>query len=318
MRIRLGTVSPVLSGFLFATLFGTGFAFGQSDSRSPVAQSVGKVLVTVNGEPITEGDLEFLYLSRRIPENVRPTIRKQFIDLLIDQRLMQAFLSQRKATAEPAQVQSLVERIHAIIGRGGNEPGKVLAELGYDEARLRRELALPLAWQTHVDRIVTGQQMRAYWEKHRFELDGTEVRASQILIKLSADAAPEEFEQAEKKLQALREDIVAGRTTFAEAARQHSEAPSSENGGDLGVFPYRGRMPVVYSQAAFPLKKGEVSQPFRSQFGVHLVTITDRRPGQLSLEDVRPQVQHEIARQVWDDLVKREREKARIVWQEEP
>ena len=59
---------------------------------------------------------------------------------------------------------------------------------------------------------------------------------------------------------------------------------------------------------------GEVSQPFRTRFGVHLLTVTKRRAGQLSLEDVRTQVFKVLANQEWNRIVGEERKLAKIEW----
>ncbi len=73
-------------------------------------------------------------------------------------------------------------------------------------------------------------------------------------------------------------------------------------------------MPAPFSQAAFPLKTGEVSQPLRTRFGIHLLTVTARRAGQLSLEDVRKQVFNRLSNQEWDRIVGAERKRAKIEW----
>jgi peptidyl-prolyl cis-trans isomerase C len=76
-------------------------------------------------------------------------------------------------------------------------------------------------------------------------------------------------------------------------------------------------MPESISRVAFQLKKGDISEPFRTSFGMHLLTVTDRRPGQLSLEDVRPIVLEAISDDLWRDTVRDLREKARIEWAEQ-
>jgi parvulin-like peptidyl-prolyl isomerase len=112
----------------------------------------------------------------------------------------------------------------------------------------------------------------------------------------------------------VRSEVAAGRSTFAEAARRHSSSPSGKHGGDLVIFAYRGRLPVVISSVAFSLQPGEISQPFRTGFGVHLVTVTERRAGELSLEDVRELVLDQISRELWSKQVQAERKTARIQW----
>jgi parvulin-like peptidyl-prolyl isomerase len=73
-------------------------------------------------------------------------------------------------------------------------------------------------------------------------------------------------------------------------------------------------MPADVCRVTFALKKGEVSQPFRTPFGVHIYTVTDIRPGNLSLEDVRSQVIRHVASELWDQLVAQARKTAKIEW----
>ena len=95
-------------------------------------------------------------------------------------------------------------------------------------------------------------------------LDVTEVRASHVLVKTRAEAIN------------LKKDIKDGKITFEEAARNYSLCPSSQNGGDLGFF-NRKQMVQQFSDAAFDLKVGEISDPVGTKFGWHLIKTTAKR-----------------------------------------
>ncbi|MDY6777211.1 MAG: peptidylprolyl isomerase [Candidatus Nanohaloarchaea archaeon] len=90
-----------------------------------------------------------------------------------------------------------------------------------------------------------------------------EIRASHILVN--------DKQQAEQLKQALESG-----SDFAELARNHSQGPSSENGGDLGYFG-KGEMAKPFERAAFDLEVGEVSDPVKTEFGWHLIKKTDER-----------------------------------------
>ncbi len=87
------------------------------------------------------------------------------------------------------------------------------------------------------------------------------IRASHILVKTEEEA---------KK---LLEEIKNG-ADFAKLASEHSMCPSGRDGGDLRFFG-RGMMVKPFEDAAFALKKGEVSEPVETQFGWHLIKLTD-------------------------------------------
>lgn len=92
----------------------------------------------------------------------------------------------------------------------------------------------------------------------------TEVRASHILVS--------NMHQAEQ----IRNDILQGTNTFEYYAKLYSKCPSGQNGGDLGYF-RRGQMVPQFEIVAFNLPVGEISKPVWTQFGWHLIKVTDRR-----------------------------------------
>lgn len=88
------------------------------------------------------------------------------------------------------------------------------------------------------------------------------VRASHILV---------ETEQEAKDLMAQ----IKNAEDFAKLAAEHSLCPSGANGGDLGFFG-RGMMVKPFEDAAFELETGEVSDPVQTQFGWHLILVTEK------------------------------------------
>lgn len=276
---------------------------------STAAPAQDTPVANVNGTSITEKQLEFLYITRRIPDNRRADVRQAFLDELIDRTLISAFLDSRKVEASQIALDHQVKFLEQFIRKRGEEPDKFLIRIGYSKESLRAELAVPLRWDAYVRKILTAEQLRAYWNSHRPTLDGTQLRAAHILRKIP-DGTDETALRAE--LAALRKTIQDGSQSFADAARAASEAPTAEQGGDIGFVPYRGRMHPAFSNALFALKPGEISEPVRTPFGLHLITITDTKPGQLSLEDVRREVLTRMGQDIRAKLVAAERKKATI------
>lgn len=288
------------------------FLTGQNAAANQPGDAMA--VVTVNGTTITKADITSAMRVRDIPENLQPTLRKVFAERLIDERLMQAFLTDRKVTVSKEQLDAAVERAYAGIRRAGKKPEDVLKARGIDEAAYRRQLSLPLAWNLYARQIITNREIRQRFQQRRPEFDGTKLRASQIVLTLPKDADESSRKKAIATLEQIRSDITAGKITFAEAAKKHSKSPSGKNGGDIGVFAFRGTMPTAITKVAFSLKDKEVSKPFVSPFGVHILQVTERKPGQLSLEDVRPEIFSQLAKEHWNEIVAGLRKSARIEW----
>lgn len=90
-----------------------------------------------------------------------------------------------------------------------------------------------------------------------------EVRASHILV------------SSEQEARDLKSRIVSGED-FAKVARENSQCPSGQSGGDLGFFG-KGMMVPEFEQAAFASGVGQVSEPVKTQFGYHLIKVTEQR-----------------------------------------
>ena len=91
----------------------------------------------------------------------------------------------------------------------------------------------------------------------------TFVKASHLLVKTEEEALK------------LKEEIAAGKE-FAKAAQEVSLCPSGQNGGDLGYFT-KGQMVKEFEDACFSMEVGEVSAPIKTQFGYHLIHLTDKK-----------------------------------------
>lgn len=123
--------------------------------------------------------------------------------------------------------------------------------------------------------------------KEAYDRSAMEVNASHILIRVSPDASPADSLAALERISAARNEILAGKD-FETVARAYSEDPSvAQNGGNLGYFSAFA-MVYTFENAAYDTPVGEVSEPFRTQFGYHLVKVLDRRksPGEIEVSHI--------------------------------
>ena len=120
---------------------------------------------------------------------------------------------------------------------------------------------------------------------------GEQRRASHILIKLAPDADTATREAAHKKAEKILAEVKAAPDKFAELAKKYSEdVGSAAKGGDLGLFG-RGMMVKGFEDAAFALKAGETSGIVETEFGLHIIRVTEVQPERVRpLEDVRKEL----------------------------
>jgi peptidyl-prolyl cis-trans isomerase SurA len=113
--------------------------------------------------------------------------------------------------------------------------------------------------------------------KQAYQRSLTELNGWHILINCPPEASPEDSLLAWKKARDIRERIIQGEP-FEQVARSASDDPSVKiNGGNLGYFTVF-QMIMPFEDAAYNLKKGEISQPVRTPYGFHIITVTARRP----------------------------------------
>jgi len=284
-------------------------AVAQTAARAPGRSTV---LVRVDGLSLTQGELEDRFKARRVPVELQPKVRAEFIEQLIDERLLRRFLASQKITVNPDEVEVQVQQLLQLLSPDDQRKLN-LAEFGYTEKTLREELSLPLLWRNYLNKTLTADDYLQRFEAQKSRYDGTRVRARQILKKVNTREPSPELTAARQELGKIREQIVSGSVKFAAAAAQHSDAPSRDKGGDVGLFSaHDGLLPKTVSAAAFELKIGEVSPVVESPFGLHLIEVSEILPGDLSPEDARPQIAEDLSRELWTKTVADLRSKAKI------
>jgi peptidyl-prolyl cis-trans isomerase D len=164
--------------------------------------------------------------------------------------------------------------------------------------------------QTFTDQVtVEESEIQDYFDQHRDQFPKEKrIKARHILFKVPPGGDPEKEQEVKKRAEEVLQKIKEG-ADFAAMARQYSEEPgAAENGGDLGYFT-KGKMVEPFEKAAFSLKKGEVSDLVRTEFGYHIIKVEDVL-GENPYEEAKPGIQtilkrekaQEVARQRADEV----------------
>ena len=271
--------SSLLAGLLFFVL-----PAGAQDTGFVV----DKIIAKVDNYIVLKSELEIgyqAYLSEGNPASEEA--RCELFNRLILNKLMVAKAEIDSVVVLDLEVDNNTEqRMAMILQSSGNSPeqlervyGKSMEQI---KLELRDQIREQLIAREMTSRItkgltVTPAEIKKFYNKipqDSLPFYSSDVEVAQIVRIAKVSASQED--EARKKLLDLRERILKGES-FAELAMKNSEDPSAQyNGGDLG-YVGRGAMVPQFEAMAFRLKVGEISQPFKSDFGFHILQLLDRR-----------------------------------------
>jgi peptidyl-prolyl cis-trans isomerase C len=253
-------------------------------------------VAVVNGEPIPRTLFDEAMKQR--PPVVTPLtaaqqrqIKEAIVALLVDETLVRQFLKKNAPPVDPAEIAKQMESLQKGLEGQGKTVAEYCKETKQTEAQVRANLAMMLQWNAYAAQKVTPAELKKYHADFKDFFDKTSVRASHIVLRIPPDATPADRDAARKKLADIRQEITSGKTKFAEAALKHSQCPSAPKGGDLGFFPRKWMVEEPFAKAAFGMKVGELSDLVTTDYGFHLIQVTDRKPGDATtFEDVQDEV----------------------------
>lgn len=286
-RILKFTISSVL---VFLSLV----AFSQPEEKKPEQKPeqkgmvVDKIIVKVDNYIVLKSDLENAYQGYLTNGGTASNEAKcNMLNSLVVNKLMVAKAEIDSVIVTDVEVDANTQqRMQVILQNSGNSPeqlerqfGKTLAEIQADLRDQVREQLLGREMQNRItkDISITPSEVRKFFNKipaDSLPFYSSDVEVGQI-VKV-AKVSDAQKEEARKRLNTLRAELVQG-ANWQEVARKNSEDPSVEyNGGDMG-WVGRGAMVPTYEAMAFKLRKGDISVPFESPFGFHIMQLLDRR-----------------------------------------
>lgn len=220
---------------------------------------------------------------------VPETSARRFLDAQLEERRIRElrFAADRlgaDATVSDEQIAAYYEANPARFER----PARLQAEyLVFDRASIEQKVA------------ISDEAVRAFYDGNSQRFGVAEERqARHILLTLADNAEQGEVDRVMNEAKAVVDALRQDPGKFADVAREKSQDPgSASRGGDLGFFG-RGMMVGAFEDAVFALEKGRISDPVRSEFGVHIIEVTDIKPPSIkSLEAVRDEIVAELRAQ---------------------
>jgi peptidyl-prolyl cis-trans isomerase SurA len=287
----------------------------EGGSKSGVAPET--VVARVDGRPILASDVARLmrgaFGGTSMNAATQVVLQAQALDELVQQRLVAMYLAENgvRPTAEELDAASQAALTQAKAQ--GKTLSAFLAERGQTLNTLREGAAWDACWSRFAREQLTDQHLEEFFAAHRREYDGTQVHVSHILLRPTGSGNnPAAINALVERARRIREEIVTGKLTFAEAARRDSDGPSREQGGDLGYLPRHNRMVEAFSAATFALDPQQISEPVITSFGVHLILCTGIKPGTKTWREVRGDLTTPATNDLFHRLAAELRPKAKV------
>ncbi len=200
------------------------------------------VLLTIDNDPVTKSEFEAIFRKNNRDSLITKADLDEYVELFINFKL-------KVKEAEELGMDTIPQFTRELKG-------------------YRDQLAKPYL----ADKSMTDSLVKQAYDRLQYE-----IRASHILITLPPDPTPEDTLKAFSKITQLKKDLLKDPSKFAKVARTSSEDPSAvKNNGDLGYFTAL-QMVYPFENIVYETPVGEIGGPIRTQYGYHIVQITDKR-----------------------------------------
>jgi len=289
---------------------------GESPATAAPAAEGASIAIKVGDSPIFQSELEAALrratLGRFLDDPARLRLAAETVEQIVDERLLRREVDAQQVTVDEDEVTDIIARMRSQLSQQNVPLETFLAQSGRDEISLRTQIRLESALNKLLLPRLTSKSLEAAFKKHRRDIDGTLVRASHIVLRPDPGRGSDAIADLERRAARLRSEILQGSISFAEASRRHSAGPSRRQGGDIGFFPRYGVLDEEFARQAFALAKGEMSKPFTTAFGVHVVLVTDVKPGDASPDTLRPVLEKLVVQDAVREIVDRGRQSTPI------
>jgi len=283
------------------------FLFGLYGSLSESRAVVDRVVAVVNQEIITLSEVEKsisplvddirtraedrLEKKERIQE-----ARRKVLDQMIEEKLIDQEAKRSGVKVTTKEIESALEEIRQRNNATPEDLEKALVKEGLTLETFKKQIEKQiqrmkvLQWAVKTDVKAGEKEFIDFYQKNINRYRSIEVyRPRHILFIVPKGAPPEQVQEARKKCQKVLEKIKKGED-FGEMALLYSEDLSARDRGDLGYFK-RGELLPSFEREALRLKVGEVSGIVRTDFGFHIIKLTDRKGGDaVAFEEVKEKV----------------------------
>lgn len=296
------------------------FAGAAGAAESPTAKTAAKtaapsspltVAARVNGVDITNAEVDrakkiILSRNQMAHASMNDEMSKKVDEAALNQIIAKELLYQAGKKLEMKDLDKQVQdRVAENKARFASQEAydKALKEMDMSEKEVetftREDLVIGNLIETTIapKAKVTDEEAKKFYDDNKDKFRREEaVRASHILVGSDQNATAADKKKAREKAESLLKQLKGG-ADFAELAKKESSCPSSAQGGDLGFFG-KGQMVPEFEKAAFGLKPGEVSDVVETQFGYHIIKLSEKKDAEtVPFEEAKERIEQFLTQQ---------------------
>jgi len=276
-----------------------------AEESKPAAPELPDPVAVVEGEKISRADLEETFSSALASSGINAddlTADQKMAGYreILDELIVDKLISRKASSVEikDAELEAEITRVKSQFPSEDVFQAE-MTKAGETESSFRDSVKKMMQQQKFMESqigdkaAVSEADIKKFYDENKKEFEHPEmVRASHILILVPEDASDDVVAEKKQAATSALERVTTKKEDFTAVAKEVSEEPGAkESGGDLNFFP-KDRMVPEFSNAAFAMKKGDISkEPVRTKFGWHVIEGTGRKDsGTMPFEEVKGQV----------------------------
>lgn len=294
-----------------------------------------KPVAVVNGVDITESDykktvqtykesISKMYgkdlWNQEVKKGVKykDEMKKAILQQMVQEQVIYQQAKKEKIEAKQSEVNEQFKQLKDSM-KQDKDYEKFLKDNGIDDEFLKAQLEKDITIQNfkiNFDKNtkISDSEIKKYYEENKNKYADDEVRASHILISTmdqntKKPLADDKQKEAKKKIDEIYGKVKSGED-FDKLAKENSDDKGSAvKGGDLGFFS-KGQMVPEFEKTAFSMKKGEISKVIKTQYGYHIIKLTDKKHKQYKFDEVKENIKQNLLYQKYTEKVKQLTDKA--------
>lgn len=277
---------------------------GEEESTPIESGSAGNAVALVNGIPIERSRFETTVAQTQAQaaqqgQQIGPD---QVLERMIEEELLYQKSIQEDVEVSEDQIESQIERTRSNFANQ-EEFENALSQAGLTEDGLREQIRRSLAINGLITQEIgqnfqiSEEESRAFYDENpQFFEQGEQVEARHILVSTEGVEGEDAMAEARDRAEDLKAQLDDG-ADFETLAQEESDGPSASRGGNLGTFG-RGQMVPSFEEVAFTLEVGEISEVVETQFGFHIIQVTNKtESGTTPYAQAKPQIDQYLTQQ---------------------